>query len=107
MNKTTLDRRVLLTSEQKAKVAELRTWGFTRSQAWLRVLTPEQRQVFYDQIRTAARLRYKENPYREIIREHEGSETALAGAAPNTTLGNSQSRSTTLTGRRTVPCCGG
>jgi len=68
MNKTTLDRRVLLTSEQKAKVAELRTCGFTRSQAWLRVLTPEQRQVFYDQIRTAARLRYKENPYREIIK---------------------------------------
>ena len=68
MNKTTLERRVLLTSEQKAKVAELRAMGFTRSQAWLRVLTPEQRQVFYDQIRTAARLRYKENPYREIIK---------------------------------------
>jgi hypothetical protein len=42
--------------------------GFTRSQAWSRVLTPHQRQTFYEQIRTAERLRYKENPYREIIK---------------------------------------
>ena len=66
--KNRLDRRVLLTPGQKAEAAELRTMGFTRSQAWCRVLTPEQRQVFYDQIRTAERLRYIKNPYREIIK---------------------------------------
>jgi hypothetical protein len=68
MTKNGLDRRVLLTPGQKAEAAELRTMGFTRSQAWCRVLTPEQRQVFYDQIRTAERLRYIKNPYREIIK---------------------------------------
>jgi hypothetical protein len=68
MTKHRLDRRVLLTPTQKAEAAELRTMGFTRSQAWCRVLTPEQRQVFYDQIRTAERLRYIKNPYREIIK---------------------------------------
>jgi hypothetical protein len=68
MSKTALDRRVFLTSEQKTEVAELRAMGFTRSQAWRRVLTPEQRQVFYEQIRTAERLRYIKNPYREIIK---------------------------------------
>jgi hypothetical protein len=67
MTKTKLSRRVLLTSKQKANAAELRTMGFTRSQAWRRVLTPEQRQIFYEQIRTAERLRYIENPHREII----------------------------------------
>jgi hypothetical protein len=46
----------------------MRAMGFTRSQAWRRVLTPEQRQVFYEQIRAAERLRYRENPYREIIK---------------------------------------
>ena len=68
MTKTKLSRRVLLTSKQKANAAELRTMGFTRSQAWRRVLTPEQRQIFYEQIRTAERLRYIENPHREIIK---------------------------------------
>lgn len=68
MTRITLDRRVLLTPAQKAEAAELRTIGFSRSQAWRRVLTPEQRQVFYDQIRAAERLRYIENPYREIIK---------------------------------------
>ena len=68
MTKTTLDRRVLLTSEQKAEVGELRARGFTRSQAWRRVLTPEQRQIVNEQIRTAERLRYMENPHREIIK---------------------------------------
>jgi hypothetical protein len=68
MTKATVERRVLLTSEQKAEAAELQAMGFTRSQAWRRVLTPEQRQVFYEQIRTAERLRYIENPYREIIK---------------------------------------
>jgi hypothetical protein len=68
MPKTTVDRHVLLTSEQKTEVAELRAMGLTRSQAWRRVLTPEQRQVFYEQIRTAERLRYIKNPYREIIK---------------------------------------
>ena len=67
MTKTTVERHVLLTPEQKTEVVELRAMGFTRSQAWLRVLTLEQRQVFYEQIRTAAQLRYNENPYREII----------------------------------------
>jgi len=66
--KTTVDRHVLLTSEQKTEVAELRAMGLTRSQAWRRVLTPEQHQVFYEQIRTAERLRYIKNPYREIIK---------------------------------------
>ena len=68
MTGTTLDRRVLLTPAQKAEAAELRTVGFSRSRAWLRVLTPKQRQVFYDQIRAAERLRYIENPYPEIIK---------------------------------------
>jgi len=68
MSKTALDGRVLLTSKQMIEAAELRTMGFTRSQAWRRVLTPKQRQVFYEQIRTAERLRYIENPYREIIK---------------------------------------
>jgi hypothetical protein len=68
MTKATMDRRVLLTSEQKAEAAELRAIGFTRSQAWRRVLTPEQRHVFYEQIRTAERRRYIENPRREIIK---------------------------------------
>jgi hypothetical protein len=68
MTRTALDRRVLLTPGQKVEAAALRTRGFTRSQAWRRVLTPRQRQVFYDQIRTAERLRYIENPYREIIK---------------------------------------
>ena len=68
MTKTTLDRRVLLTSEQKAEAGELRARGFTRSQAWRRVLTPEQRQIVNEQIRTAERLRYMENPHREIIK---------------------------------------
>jgi hypothetical protein len=68
MSKTTLDSRVLLTSKQKANAAELRTIGFTRSQAWRRVLTPEQRQIFYEQIRTAERLRYMKNPHGEIIK---------------------------------------
>ena len=68
MPKTTVDRHVLLTSEQKTEVAELRAMGLTRSQAWRRVLTPEQHQVFYEQIRTAERLRYIKNPYREIIK---------------------------------------
>ena len=68
MTKTKLSRRVLLTSKQKANAAELRTMGFTRSQAWRRVLTPEQRQIFYEQIRTAERLCYIENPHREIIK---------------------------------------
>jgi hypothetical protein len=67
MTKATVERRVLLTSEQKAEAAELRAMGFTRSQAWRQVLTLEQRQVFYGQIRAAERLRYIENPYREII----------------------------------------
>jgi Spy/CpxP family protein refolding chaperone len=52
MPKAALDRRVLLNSEQKTEAAELRAMGFTRSQAWRRVLTPKQRQVFYEQIRT-------------------------------------------------------
>jgi hypothetical protein len=68
MTQATVERRVLLTSEQKAETAELRAMGFTRSQAWRRVLTLEQRQVFYEQIRAAERLRYIENPYREIIK---------------------------------------
>ena len=68
MTGTTLDRRVLLTPAQKVEAAELRTMGFSRSQAWRRVLTPEQRQIFYEQIRTAERLRYMENPRREIIK---------------------------------------
>jgi hypothetical protein len=68
MTGTTLDRRVLLTPAQKAEATELRIVGFSRSQAWRRVLTPEQRQVFYDQIRAAERLRYIKNPYREIIK---------------------------------------
>jgi hypothetical protein len=67
MTKSTVERHVLLTPEQKAEAAELRAMGFTRSQAWLRVLTLEQRQVFYEQIRTAARLRSVRNPYHEII----------------------------------------
>jgi hypothetical protein len=68
MPRTAPDRRVLLTSEQKTEAADLRAMGFTRSQAWRRVLTPEQRQVFYEQIRTAERLRFIGNPYREIIK---------------------------------------
>jgi len=68
MTKTTLGHRVLLTSKQKAQVAELRAMGFTRSQASRRVLTPEQRQIVNEQIRTAERLRYIENPHREIIK---------------------------------------
>ena len=68
MTKNRLNCRVLLTPGQKAEATELRTMGFTRSQAWRRVLTSEQRQVFYDQIRTAERLRYIKNPYREIIK---------------------------------------
>jgi len=68
MTKTTVERHVLLTMEQKAEAAGLRAMGFTRSQAWLRVLTLEQRQAFYEQIRIAERLRYIENPYREIIK---------------------------------------
>jgi hypothetical protein len=68
MTKITLGRRVLLTSQQKAQAAELRAMGFTRSQASRRVLTPEQRQIVNEQIRTAERLRYMENPHREIIR---------------------------------------
>jgi hypothetical protein len=50
------------------EAAELRAMGFTRSQAWCRVLTPEQRHVFYEQIRAAERLRYVQHPYREIIK---------------------------------------
>jgi hypothetical protein len=74
MTGTTLDRRVLLTPAQKAEAAELRTMGFTRYQAWRRVLTLEQRQVFYEQIRArAARLRYIENPYREMIKRARNS----------------------------------
>jgi len=68
MTRTTLGHRVLLTSKQKAQVAELRAMGFTRSQASRRVLTPEQRQIVNEQIRTAERLRYIENPHREIIK---------------------------------------
>ena len=68
MTKATVDRHVVLTSQQKAEAAELRTMGFTRSQAWRRVLTREQRQVFYEQIRAAEQLRHIENPYREIIK---------------------------------------
>jgi hypothetical protein len=68
MTKTTVERHVLLTIEQKAEAAKLRAKGFTRSQAWLRVLTLQQRQVFYEQIRIAERLRYIENPYREIVK---------------------------------------
>ena len=56
------------TVEQKAEAAKLRAMGSTRSQAWLRVLTLEQRQVFYEQVRMAEQLRYVENPYREIIK---------------------------------------
>jgi hypothetical protein len=66
--RTTLGDRVLLTSKQKAQAAELLAMGFTRSQASPRVLTPEQRQIVNDQIRTAERLRYMENPHREIIK---------------------------------------
>jgi hypothetical protein len=54
MTKSTVERRVLVTAEQKTEAAGLRAMGFTRSQAWLRVLTPEQRQVFYEQIRSGA-----------------------------------------------------
>jgi hypothetical protein len=68
MNDATPDRRVLLTTEQKAEAAELRMMGFTRSQARRRVMTPEQHQTSYEQIRIAKRLRYIENPYREIIK---------------------------------------
>ena len=68
MTKNRLDGRFLLTSGQKAEAAKLRTMGFTRSQAWRRVLTPEQRQLSYDQIRTAERLRYIKNPHREIMK---------------------------------------
>src|SRR6516165_1345815 len=68
MTKNRLDGRFLLTPGQKAEAAKLRTMGFTRSQAWRRVLTPEQRQVSYDQNRTAARLRYIKNPHREIMK---------------------------------------
>jgi hypothetical protein len=68
MTKATVERRVLLTSEQKAEAAELRAMGFTRSQAWRQVLTLEQRQIFYEQIRAAERLRYIENPHHEIIK---------------------------------------
>lgn len=74
MTRTALDRRVLLTPAQKAEAAELRTMGFTRYQAWRRVLTLEQRQVFYEQIRArAARLRHIKNPYREIIKRARNS----------------------------------
>jgi hypothetical protein len=68
MTKATVQRHVLLTREQKAEARGLRAIGFTRTQAWLRVLTLEQRQVFYEQIRIAERLRYIENPYREIVK---------------------------------------
>ena len=68
MTKSRVDRRFQLTPEQKAEVAELRTMGFTRSQASRRVLTREQRQIVNEQIRTAERLRYVENPHREIIK---------------------------------------
>jgi hypothetical protein len=68
MTKTTLGPRVLLTSQQKAQAAELRAMGFTRSQASRRVLTPKQRQMINEQIRTAERLRYMEDPHREIIK---------------------------------------
>jgi len=68
MTKTTLGYRVLLTSKQKAQAAKLRAMGFTRSQASRRVLTREQRQIVNEQIRTAERLRYVENPHREIIK---------------------------------------
>jgi hypothetical protein len=107
MSKTTVDRHVLLTSEQKTEVAELRAIGFTRSQAWRRVLTPGQRQVFYEQIRTAERLRYIKNPYREIIKRARRLRTARADAALNTMLGSSRSQRMTWTGRRTAPSCRG
>src|SRR5262249_7671129 len=103
MTKNRLNRRVLLTPGQKAEAAQLRTMGFTRSQAWCRVLTSEQRQVFYDQIRTAERLRYIKNPYRE----HETLETALADAAPNTMLGSLRLPRMTWIGRRTARSCRG
>jgi len=73
MTKSTVERHVLLTPKQKAEAAGLRARGFTRSQAWLRVLTPQQRQVFYEQIRSAARYRYVENPHREIIKRARNS----------------------------------
>jgi hypothetical protein len=76
MTKSTVERHVLLTPEQKAEAAGLRAMGFTRSQAWLRVLTPEQRQVFYEQTRSAARLRYIENPHREIIKRARNARTS-------------------------------
>ena len=74
--RTTLGDRVLLTSKQKAQAAELRAMGFTRSQASRRVLTPEQRQIVNDQIRTAERLRYMENPHREIIKRARNLRTS-------------------------------
>ncbi len=105
MTKTTLDRRVLLTSEQKAEAADLRAMGFT--QAWRLVLTPEQRQVFLrtDQGRGATPLYRK-----SVSRDHQEStkpQEQHANALPNTTLGSSRSRRMTWTGRRTAPCCRG
>ena len=94
MTKNRLDGRFLLTPGQKAEAAKLRTMGFTRSQAWRRVLTPEQRQVSYDQIRTAERLRYIKNP------QHEESERAPANAVPNTMLGSLRLPRMIWTGRR-------
>ena len=85
MTKTTVERHVLLTMEQKAEAAGLRATGFTRSQAWLRVLTPEQRQVFYEQIRSAAQLRDIENPRREIIKRARNARNSacMRGAKHN------------------------
>jgi hypothetical protein len=107
MTKSTVERHVLLTPKQKAEAAGLRARGFTRSQAWLRVLTLKQRQVFYEQVRIAERLRYIENPYREIVKRARNARNSACRRGANTMLGISRLRRMTSTGQRTAPSCHG
>jgi hypothetical protein len=75
-------RRIVLSPEQKAEYDLLCALGMTHSQARLRVLTEEQRQEFYQQIRASERRRYEKNPYRELVKRarHSANSRRRRGA---------------------------
>jgi hypothetical protein len=65
--------RIVLSAEQKLKLAELMAGGFTRSQARWEVMTPEQKRGWQQQTRDAEKKRYRDDPYHEIVAQARNS----------------------------------
>src|ERR1035437_8126532 len=57
----------VLTPDQRREAADYRALGFTHSESRRRVMTPEQRQMHYEQIRAAELARRACNPRREML----------------------------------------